>query len=249
MTMLYFSGTGNSKYIAELFCRNMNAACHSIEENIDFSSLIDAEDTIGFCYPIYGSRAPRILRKFAVKHSNALKNKKLIIFCTQLLFSGDGARSLIDLFPRNHFKVIYAEHFIMPNNVCNFFLLSLADDKKMQKYIQKAKKKMQIVCSNIKAGKIKKRGFNFASQVLGLSQGAAMPGIERKALGAVKVNNDCNLCGLCIELCPMRNLESKNGIITHKSNCTLCYRCINKCPQKAITVLFHEKVKRQYKGI
>jgi len=85
MIMLYFSGTGNSKYIAELFCRHMNAACHSIEADIDFESLIKSNATIGFCYPIYGSRVPLIMREFAAKHMAVLKNKKLIIFATQLI--------------------------------------------------------------------------------------------------------------------------------------------------------------------
>ena len=31
MTTLYFSATGNSKYIAELFFRQMNAVCYSME--------------------------------------------------------------------------------------------------------------------------------------------------------------------------------------------------------------------------
>ncbi|MDD4772914.1 MAG: hypothetical protein PHZ09_04840 [Eubacteriales bacterium] len=38
--ILYFSGTGNSRYIAELFAAGMNARCHSIEEAEDFDALI-----------------------------------------------------------------------------------------------------------------------------------------------------------------------------------------------------------------
>ena len=72
MVMLYFSGTGNSKYIAERFSRNMNAMCHSIEDKIDFEQLLSSEDTVGFCYPVYGSRVPRLLREFTVKHMEAL---------------------------------------------------------------------------------------------------------------------------------------------------------------------------------
>ena len=40
MLMLYFSGTGNSKYIASTFSKKMNAKCHSIEEKIDFKNEI-----------------------------------------------------------------------------------------------------------------------------------------------------------------------------------------------------------------
>ena len=254
MLILYFSGTGNSKFIAELFSRNMNANCHSsecysVEEKLDFRQLIFSQEIIGFCYPVYGSRVPRIMREFVKKHMDVLLHKKIIIFCTQMIFSGDGARAFIDIFPHRFFEVIYAEHFFMPNNICNLFLLPLPGKRKIRKDIARAERKMQIVCNNISNGIIKKRGFNIISRILGLSQGLFMPMLEREALDSVMVNNDCTQCNLCVSICPMENLEYQDGKIAHKSNCTICYRCINMCPQKAITVLFHEKVKKQYKGM
>ena len=92
MIMFYFSGTGNSKYIAELFCHHMDTNCYSIEDKNNFDNIIASEEIICFCYPIYGSRVPRIMREFIKKHIEYFKNKKIIIFCTQLIFSGDGAR-------------------------------------------------------------------------------------------------------------------------------------------------------------
>jgi len=249
MLMLYFSGTGNSKYIAEMFCRNMNAECHSIEENINFGQLIASQEMIGFCYPIYGSRVPRIMREFARRYIECLKNKKIIIFCTQLIFSGDGARVFTDVFPRNYINVCYAEHFLMPNNVNNLFILPLESDKKIQRYIIRTERKMWLVCNNIKNGKIKRRGFNIFSRFLGLFQGVFMPMWEKRALNLVTIYDECNQCGLCVSICPMRNFENQNGKIITKSNCTICYRCINKCPQKAIAVFLKKRVRKQYKGI
>ena len=246
--MIYFSGTGNSEFIAELFSKNMNGKCHSIEDNIDFNQLISSEETIGFCYPVYGSRVPRIMREFSIKYMENLINKKIIIFCTQYFFSGDGARAFIDIFPKNYFRVIYAEHFFMPNNVCNLFLLSVPGKRKIEKYAKKANQKMFHVCNNIKKGIIKRRGFNIPSKILGLFQGVFIPAIEKKALNSVFINDDCIKCNICVSICPMKNLEYQNNKIIQKSNCTICYRCINKCPQKAITVFINGKVKKQYTG-
>jgi ferredoxin/flavodoxin len=246
MSMFYFSGTGNSKYIAELFCRNMNAACYSIEDDKNFTQLIAAEEVVGICYPIYGSRVPRIMREFIIGHMDSLKGKELIIFCTQMLFSGDGARAFMDILPHGFAKVIYAEHFLMPNNVCNLFLTPLADETRIRKYLTNVNRKMQTVCAEITNGKIKKRGFNLCSRILGLFQGVFLPGLEKIALSKVWIDDDCNKCLLCVSVCPMNNFEHKDGEITTKNNCTMCYRCINKCPQKAIAVFLRGKVKRQY---
>jgi len=178
-----------------------------------------------------------------------LKNKKLIIFCTQMIFSGDGARAFTDLFPRGSFEVICAEHFFMPNNVCNFFITPLASERMIKKYLAKAERKMQLVCVDIEAGVVRKRGFNVISMLLGLPQGIFLPLIERKARNSLKITAACTSCGLCVSVCPTKNLKLDNRSVAHERKCTLCYRCINLCPKKAITIFFHGKVKRQYKGI
>jgi len=119
MLTLYFSGTGNTKYAAELFSRKMNAKCFSIEEKIDFSVEIKAHEVVAFCYPIYNSRVPRIMRMFAHEHMASLVGKKVVILVTQQKFSGDGARVFTDLFEDDAIEVIYAEHFDLQQNMGN----------------------------------------------------------------------------------------------------------------------------------
>jgi len=227
----------------------MNANCHSIEENINFSQLISTEEAIAFAYPVYGSRVPRIMREFVENHIEHLKYKKVIIFCTQFIFSGDGARAFTDMFPKNWIEVIYAEHFFMPNNVNNLFILPLAGEKKIKKYATGANLKMKKVCQNIKDGIIKKRGFNNFSRLLGLTQGAGAPKLEKNAIGSIIIHDDCTRCLLCVSICPMKNLKYESEKIIQNHNCTFCYRCLNKCPGKAINLFFNGKVRKQYKGL
>ena len=99
---MYFSGTGNSRYVAGLFAAEMGGVCLSIEGNADFGRLIQKADTVAFVYPIYVSRMPRILREFIIAYRAALHGKPLVILCTQMGFSGDGARSLTDLLDRGN---------------------------------------------------------------------------------------------------------------------------------------------------
>ena len=249
MLMLYFSGTGNSKYIENTFSKKMNAKCHSIEEKIDFKNEIKKHDIIAFCYPIYASNVPRIMREFVSKYVELLKYKKLIIFCTQLMFSGDGARVFTDLLPEGYGKVIYAEHFNMPNNICNSGIFPVKNGEKTKKYIKAAQKKIDSICNDLQKGKIKLRGFNKVSNIMGRVQGAHWQEVEEKNKSSVQVDEDCIKCGLCARLCPMKNLNLTTKEVVHNDNCILCYRCVNACPKKAITVLIHTKPKEQYKGI
>ena len=252
MVTIFFSGTGNTKYIAERFSKKMNCDCYSIETDTDFSELILNNKRICVAFPIYDSRVPRIFREFALKYKSLFKDKQIIILVTQMFFSGDGARSFTDLFSKDYFHVIYAEHFNMPNNICNIPLLWRVWVKNGQKNnykLNKANKKLVHTCKNIKNGKIVKRGFNYFSRLLGLLQGIYAEKIDEHGKLSVKTYNDCSRCGLCVRLCPMKNLEIKNRKIEHKNNCTLCYRCVNACPKKAITTLINRKPKKQYCGV
>ena len=248
MVVVYFSGTGNSRFVAGVFGDEMGADCYSIEDCVDFAGLIAAHDVIAFCYPVYMSRVPRIMREFVARHMDVLFGKQIVIFCTQLLLSGDGARAFAALFPKNHVQILYAEHFFMPNNVNNLAILPMPSAKTVKKCMARARLKMKKVCNNIRRGKVKRRGFNPISRILGLPQGVFIHKTERLANNNLRINSDCNQCGLCVKICPMKNLmlAENDGKITHNGNCTMCYRCLNQCPQKAINVLFKGKVKKQY---
>ena len=249
MLTLYFSGTGNSKHIAEQFSAKLGAACHSIEEALDFTALISAHEKIAVCYPIYGSRVPRIMREFAQRHANAFQGKQLVILATQLIFSGDGARVFTDLFPKGHVQVIAAAHVLMPNNVCNFIGLRQTSARRTKKMLTKAQKQIDQIASDIQNKHINLTGVSGFSKFLGSIQGKSWPSFELRAQRRIKISKTCNACGLCVKLCPTKNLELANGEITHNHNCTLCLRCVNACPKQAITVMFHKKPKWQHHGL
>ena len=249
MVIFYFSGTGNSQHIARLLAEGLDAECHSIEEGVDFGALMSTHDTIGFCYPVHGSRVPRIMREFTLKHLRFLENKKLILLCTQLIFSGDGSRAFTDMLPRNYVDVIYAEHIIMPNNVCNLFILPLAKREKQRACVARAEQQVLKIHGEIKSGLRRKRGFNLVSRVFGLIQGVFFPAFERSGLDKVWMDDDCIKCLLCVSLCPMKNIRFENNRLITKANCTICCRCINACPEKAIAIFFRTKVKKQYEGV
>jgi len=261
MLTLYFSGTGNTRHVAELFSRKMNAQCFSIEEDVDFPAELKKHETIVFCYPIYNSRVPRIMRKFTHKHMADLIGKKVIIFVTQQILSGDGARVFTDLFESGAIDVIYAEHFNLQQNMGNIPIWSMLfkpSEKSNQRYIKKIEAKMNIVCNNIKNSVVKRRGFSKISKLLGYIQGKPWQKdtseitptrLEKHMMEDVRINADCDVCNLCVYVCPMRNLVNKEGKIEHLDDCTICYRCVNRCPKKAITVYVHRKPKWQYTGM
>jgi len=260
MLTLYFSATGNTEYIARLFSRQMGAKCLSIESDANFAQEIIAHGCIAFCYPIYGSRVPRILREFVAQHMGDLDGKKVIILVTQVAFSGDGARVFTDMLFNCAVDVIYAEHFYMPNNVSNILILRKPSEKSVKRRLVKAEEKVLAVCQDINNGIVIRRGFSRFSRILGSIQGKLWQGDSSKigssALSAesmsktgVKIRKDCTACNLCVSICPMKNFANEQGSIRPKGNCMVCYRCINRCPKRAITVMVNIRPRWQYEGV
>ncbi|MCA0386417.1 MAG: 4Fe-4S binding protein [Firmicutes bacterium] len=47
----------------------------------------------------------------------------------------------------------------------------------------------------------------------------------------------CTNCGLCIRICPMKNLSEDEKTPKAAGHCALCLRCYNYCPVQAITYM------------
>ena len=45
---------------------------------------------------------------------------------------------------------------------------------------------------------------------------------------------DCDHCGLCEKLCPLKNISLQDGKPKWHSHCTQCMSCYHHCPKNAI---------------
>lgn len=50
------------------------------------------------------------------------------------------------------------------------------------------------------------------------------------------VSNDCNLCQLCAEACPVGAIDVANSRLIDQEKCITCCACIKNCPQHARTI-------------
>jgi ferredoxin len=61
-----------------------------------------------------------------------------------------------------------------------------------------------------------------------------------------KADEDCISCGKCAELCPVNNIELKNGRPVFSGNCCGCLACLHHCPKQAINVKNQTQDKGRY---
>ena len=239
MVGIYFSGTGNSKYAAQLFCKEYDSESetYSIEDSEALTAATDA-DLIIFAYPVQFSTVPKIMRDYITDHNELWMNKKVFIIATMGLFSGDGSGLLGRLLQSCGATVIGGLHLKMPD--------SIADEKALKRPLEKnrelvkqADRKIKESVKRLKAGNPTREGIGVLYRLAGFFGQRAYFGHKTARYSSkLKIDNDkCIGCGICEKLCPMKNISIKEQKAVSSDSCTMCYRCINKCPRQAITLV------------
>ena len=238
MIGIYFSGTGNTKYCVEKLVSLIDENAKVIPlESEGVEKAIGENEFIVLGYPTQFSNAPIFVRDYIKKHSSIWKGKKILCMATMALFSGDGAGCSARLLKKYGAEIVGGLHIIMPDAVCDSKLLkkSIEENKKI---VIEADKKIETVASQIRNGKYPKEGLNIFYHIAGLfGQRLWFYGKTKNYSNKLKINNDCIGCGLCVNKCPMKNINMANGKPVAGDQCTMCYRCISTCPNKSITLL------------
>jgi len=232
---------------AELRSRDIETCIRSIEQMDSGSAncLIAENDAVGIAYPIYGSDLPQSMKDF-IGSLAPVKNKKAFVFCTQWLWSGDGARVGAQLLQGKGFHVSWAEHFSMPNNV-SVFMPYTNDPGKLARRLAKTAIKIRCFAGRIAGGRPFRRGFSLAANLAGNIQRLPFRRVFHRLRDDIGLDpSRCNKCGSCACLCPSGNLIQEENVIKTLGCCILCLRCYSFCPQMAIT--YRKKPHRLERG-
>ncbi len=248
VSIFYFSGTGNTWWVARelaggLGARGMGGDALSIEKVAPYEveEIIAASKMVGFGYPIYGSDLPEPMKEFIISLP-AQREKPAFVFCTQWLWSGDGARVGATFLEERGFKVFWGEHFLMPNNVCisAMYLPYTNDREKLKPVLARASRRIERLADRIRDRKPFYRGFSGLAAFSGALQRVPFRLVYPRIKHLVGIEaSRCRDCGLCVKLCPAGNLswQKKEEKIEAGGNCMLCQRCYCFCPSSAITYI------------
>lgn len=252
VAILFFTGTGNTSFVTnkikESFSLDTIVDLYSIEKHPNASGIpLEDYDIVGLGYPIYGSSLPKIVRDFI--QTIPMMNKEAFTFCTQLIFSGDGAAYGARLLKKRGFIVSYQEHFRMPNNLTDLGLFSSSKPLKYELLDKRITVKALKFVSRIESKSRYTKGSNPFSLILGLSQRVFFEKYEPSFQKKLRIDeHKCTVCKLCTLTCPTGSLSVEDGKIKYSGNCTLCYRCLNLCPEQAIFLMTKKGVKSPYLG-
>ena len=81
---------------------------------------------------------------------------------------------------------------------------------------------------------LKKYGFSSVEELREIRKETIFKEKEAKPNNFPSFNDKCNLCGVCVQVCPVTALTKKERIYVDTSKCIRCGLCESRCPQDAI---------------
>ncbi len=242
----YFTGTGNSKRIAEVCASVFEAGGWSAEIAAIPEGGPPAEDSSAAClvFPVYSLDLPRIVRRYlealppATGAIGSRPRQALLLAtggneddCGWSLVEGVG------LLAARGWDAAYADLVRMPNNWGPFMRVPGASEAAAILAAGEAKAKESAEA--FLAGRRYAKPLSlpvFGPLGSRLMRAGFKLGVKR-LWRKFRADGKCTSCGLCARSCPTSSIAMAGGRPRWSATCEQCMRCFNLCPSRAIAQL------------
>lgn len=239
--ILYFSATGNSKYVAERISKETDEKMISVVDCIKENKFDFSDENIGIITPTYNWTLPSIVREFIEKAN--FECEYLYFIATYGTTCGATGKAANELIKGKEINAYYSVQ--MPDTWTPTF--DLSTDEKAAKFTKNTEAQIDFIIDKIS----KKRNGKFMRFTIPkLLVDTVMEPIYnnkvRKTSNFV-LEDSCVGCGLCAKKCPVNAIEMQNGKPKWiKDKCVMCLGCLHRCPKFAIQYKNRTKNHGQY---
>jgi len=243
--MIYwFSGTGNSRYAAEVLARVTGDPAVSLNRLLRAQSTasLPSDGPYVFVFPIYAWKAPRIVLDFIQSHE-LTGSKQAYFLATAGSSIGTAEAEVRKLCQEKGLEFRGLGSVVMPNNYLILDKVTPPEEARMR--IIAARPVLEAYGMRIKAGELitptpaMKKG---KAQAL-LFNGGFYQSVDGRKF---RFTADCDGCGRCAQNCPLNSITMADGHPVWAQPCTQCLACINECPRQAIEYRYKTVGKERY---
>lgn len=231
--ILYFTGTGNSQYIAERLAELLGDQLVSINERLkqDDTERIDADGKLIFVVPIYAWRMPRTVEEWIRKVEFSGAGKVWFVMdCAEKM--GNAAKYNRKLCEKKQFGYMGTVQIIMPSNYLLMF--EVPDMKEAGQIIHGAEPSIVRTAQGIAGNqKFSDPSVSFSDRIRSGMVNFLFYPLCIKA-DSFHAEDKCIGCGKCEKICPLNNIKMEDKKPVWGKDCTHCMACISFCPVEAI---------------
>ncbi|WP_273163992.1 EFR1 family ferrodoxin [Bacteroides fluxus] len=227
--ILYFTGTGNSRWVAERLAEATHDTILSIADCLKQKVMpeeLAGTEKIGLVFPVHSWYAPRVVVDF-LSRLQLPRCRYRYAVCTCGDDVGKGMSRLA-----KHFPVDAAWSVAMPNTYVPMF--NLDSETLCRKKIEEARRQVASIAEEVlqqkKVWKVHEGGAAW------LKTYAVNPLFVRFTITSkgFHVDEGCISCGICAKSCPVGNISMTDGRPVWRKQCIHCMACVHACPREVI---------------
>lgn len=220
----WFSGTGNSLYAAKKFSALLgDLPLRRITSDMPSKPVGGEGARVGFVFPSYYGNLPRAVCSF-IEQLEILPGTYLFGVVTMGALGQGSVAALRNVFAQKQQKLSYGRGVRMPANYIMAY--NPTNPFKSAELLKKADQKLEEFAVEIATRKKMIKAFPLTTRTLFKNIAA----LDEK-FGATDA---CTSCGLCEQICPVKNIRLEDGKPTWLHHCEHCTACISWCPAGAI---------------
>ncbi len=238
--ILYFTGTGNSAYVAKRIEKATGDKALNLFGKIRDSDFSDVHSDTPWIVvaPTYAWRIPRVVENWMKKTAfSGSAEIYFVLTCGGNI--GNTGRYLQTLCSEKGMKYLGCFEIVMPENYIAMF--STPAKEEAVSIVEKAEAEIDKAIGFIQSGEpFSARRITVTDKMnSGIVNSIFYPVfVHAKKFYATET---CISCGLCEKVCPLSNVRLVNGKPIWADNCTHCMACISRCPKEAIEYGKHSK--------
>ena len=231
--IVYFSGTGNSRYAAELFAARLGDALADAGALIRAGTpaALSSDRPWVFASPTYAWRLPRVFSELLLRSRFAgSKDAYFVMTCGSGI--GNAGAELPGLCTRLGLTCRGVLEVVMPENYVAMF--DVPEAAEAAKILAAARPVLEAGAETVRRGESFPAGRIRAADRIRTR--LINPAFYRFAVRAKPfyATEACVSCGRCESLCPLGNIRLAEGRPRWGDRCTHCMACICGCPAQAI---------------
>lgn len=248
--IIWFSGTGNSEWVAEQLASALDERMVSVAEALtggDIHLTLHDGERLGFVFPTYSWGPAPVVTEFVEK----MQITGTPSFCFMVTTCGDDIGLSVEIMAkalaRRGFTLQSAHSVQMPNNYINMKGFDVDSDAVRTAKLNAAPSRLHQAATDIAEQKavidvVTGRFSWVKSKVI-------RPWFLKNAMSDKKfvVDTDaCTHCGACVKNCPMHNITLTDGTPHWNGRCAMCLSCLHRCPTRAIQYAKSTTTKGRY---
>lgn len=234
--ILYYSGCGNSRYVAEKLSASLNERLVFIPKAAragEYDIHLEPGEKLGFVWPVYCWAPPQLVLDYVSKLRVSGAGYVYLV-----MTYGDNAGLTEKVFRKAladvGLSLDAAWGVQMPETYIQMAGMNLDTDAGAEKKIRAAENRVESIAEAVMAG-VSCSDVEVGSTPW-LKTAVVKPLFYKLMVTDRKwnVNDSCIACGKCAQVCPLENITLEDGRPLWHGNCTSCNACYHSCPVNAI---------------